>query len=611
MSGVVGWIDFSRDLVRERPIMTALTGTLAQRGPDREAVWVSPRAALGFRTLATEPSANGQPFVTTAGGEPVATCVTGAPANIPELRERLRTAGRAVAPEAGTAEVITRAYLQWREEFVPWLGGSFAITIWDGRNEELFLAKDRLGGQPLFYTHVPGGLVFASERKTLLAHPEVNSAVDAAGLREAISHALMPGALFSGFSQLGGAEIARFNRSGWSKRRYWKLETRPHTDDLDTTIATIRAMLEESVAQTLPQDTATLIATLSGGMDSSAVAGLTAAELKKRGHDPLRTYTVDFVNSEFEADVMRDTKDAPYARQVAEFTGSRHNLISIDATDLLDPVVRQGILKAKDYPTRIYDMEASQHLFIQHLAAQGGKIVFGGGAGDQIFRGARWSNDKGLVGSGTFPWIAMAQRFGARNGFGTGLLNQDVLTTLDFQTYYRDLYATVTAEIEYLPEESEWERQVRTVAYLVLTLFKLDSGVFASAGLQSTSPLNHWALHQYAYNIPGEWHAHGGQEKGLLRAAVADLLPESVLKRKQSATPVSKDPGYAQRLGEEFKSILADPQAPVRALIDLQAATELAGTPDRLVQDRLARADVELTLQLNLWLDQYRVRLSI
>ena len=83
------------------------------------------------------------------------------------------------------------------------------------------------------------------------------------------------------------------------------------------------------------------------------------------------------------------------------------------------------------------------------------------------------------------------------------------------------------------------------------------------------------------------------------------------MRRKQSATPVSKDPGYARRLGAEFNAVLADPQAPIRSLIDIPAATELANHPDRLVQNRLDRADVELMLQLNLWLDQYRVRLSI
>ncbi|WP_436493636.1 asparagine synthetase B family protein [Actinokineospora sp. HUAS TT18] len=609
MSGIVGWIDFSRDLSVAQPILRSLAGTLAQRGPDGETVWVSQRAAIGYRALDTQGAA--KPFVSVAGGEPVVTSVTGIPGNLAELRAKLAAEGRAVDPAASVAEVVNRAYLQWRGEFVPWLTGSFAIAIWDGRTEEVFFARDRLGGSPLFYTQTPTGIVFASERKTLLAHPEVKAELDAAGLREVISHALMPGPLFAGFNAIQPSEIARFSRQGWSRQTYWKLETKPHTDDLDTTIAKIRGMLEDSVAQALPADPSVLFATLSGGMDSSAVAGLAAAELRKRDQGKLRTYTVDFVNSAFESDVMRDTKDAPFAEIVANHIDADYNLISINATDLLDPVVRQGMLRAKDYPTRIYDMEASQHLFIQHLAAKGGKVVFGGGAGDQIFRGARWSNDKGLIASGTFPWIAMAQRFGATNGFGTGLLNQDTLAALDFPTYYADLYADSIAQVEYLPEENEWDRQVRRVAYLVLMLFRLDAGVFSSAGLHSSSPLNYFPLIEYAYNIPNEMHAHGGIEKGLLRAAVADLLPEQVLQRKQSATPVSKDPNYAARLQEEFKATLADPHSRVHSLIDMDKANELASNGARMAEDRLARADVELTLQLDTWLDLYKVRLTL
>jgi asparagine synthase (glutamine-hydrolysing) len=436
--------------------------------------------------------------------------------------------------------------------------------------------------------------------------------VDAAGLREAISHALPTGALYSGLSSVGSAEIVRYGRTGVHRQRYWQLQTSPHTDDLPTTIAAVRGMLEESIQHAVPSDPSRLIATLSGGIDSSSVAALAAAELRRRHADRLRTFTVDFVEQgDFQPDVMRDTKDEPYARAVAEYIGSDQTVVQLEATDILDPVVRQGILRAKDVPTRIYDMDASQYLFIQRVAALGSKVAFTGGAGDQLFQGARWSTDKGLVESGTFPWLAMAQRFGAVNGFGTGLLNQDVLAALDFPTYYRDAYATAAAEVEYLPDEDHWQRQMRRVSYLVLTRGPIDSSVFAAAGLQLRSPINSHKLIQYAYNIPAAMHAHNGIEKSILRAAVADLLPEQVLHRRQSATPVSNHPDYAQRLQEEFKAILADPQAPVRALIDLQASTELVNQPVRLAKDRLARAAVELALQLNLWLDQYRVRLVL
>lgn len=611
MSGVFGWIDFARDLIRDRPLVTALTATMAPRGPDGESVWVSSRAAMGYRALNAEPSVGRQPYVARVGDHEVVACVTGAPIGLADLQRRLRTAGRPVESGASMAEFVAWAYLEWGTDFVPWLAGSFAIAIWDGRNEQLVLARDQVGGQPLYYTHTPTGLLFASERKTLLAHPEVTPVLDAAGLREAVSHALPPGPLFSGFATVNAAEVVRFGRSGAKRHRYWKLETRPHLDDVDTTIARVRAMLDESIREHIPSDPSQLIATLSGGIDSSSVAALAAAEMRRRGMGQLRTFTVDFEQEEFQADVMRDTKDEPFARAVAERIDSIHTVVKLQATDILDPIVRIGMLRAKDWPTRIYDMDASQYLFIQHAAAQGCRVVLTGGAGDQLFQGARWSTDKGLINSGTFPWVALAQRFGATNGFGTGLFSPEVLATLDFPTYYRDAFAAASAEVEYLPGEDEEARQLRKIAYLVLTKGPLDSSTFAAAGLQLRAPINYYKLIEYAYNIPAAMHAHGEIEKGLLRAAVVDLLPEQVVRRKQSATPVSNHPAYAQRLQDELKAILSDAQAPVRALIDVAAATELTNQPVRLAKDRLARAAVELMLQLNLWLDHYRVRLVL
>ncbi|SFQ65054.1 asparagine synthase (glutamine-hydrolysing)/amidotransferase [Amycolatopsis arida] len=611
MSGVVGWIDFTRDLVRDRGTLLDLTATLARRGPDAEALWIGGPAALGVRAVRTGRAESAQPFALTPDGPgtpPVVAVVVGWPLGLAALRGRLRSAGVAVAPDAGAAELAARAYVRWGAEFVPELAGSFAVVVWDGRHQELLLARDQTGaGQNLFYAHTASGMVFASERKTLLAHPEISAVLDVSGLREAISHALPAGPLFAGFSQIEPAEIARYGRSGWARHRYWQLETRPHTDDLDTTVATVRGILEDSVREHLPEDTSSLIVTLSGGIDSSAVAALTAAEMARQGRGALRTFTVDFVDTEFQADVMRGSKDEPYARAVAERIGADYGLVTLEPTDILDPVVRVGMLRSKDYPTRIYDMDSSQYLFLAEAAAQGGKLVLGGGAGDQVFLGNKFCTDQGLVRSGTFPWIALAQRFGATNGFGTGLLSQDLLRELDFPTYYRDTYATVVAGVEHLPEDDEERRRARISSHLMLNYFRVDGGAFTAAGLVAGSPINHHRLLQYAYNIPPELHTHGGVEKGLLRSAVADLLPEQVLARRQSATPVSHHPQYPQRLGVELKAVLANSRSPVLPLIDVSAAAELAAQPDRLVSDRLARADAEMVLQLDLWFDRYGI----
>ena len=611
MSGVVGWVDFTRDLTLHRPVVTALAGTLAQRGPDSEAVWVSSRAALGFRGLAVGAAPEPGPVVVEADGRTVAVCVTGFPFGLDETVQRLRSRHIDLQADAGAAEILGHAYLCWGDDIVPELSGSFALALWDAAEEELVLARSAMAGQGLYFAETPTGIVFGSERKAVLAHPEVEPTVDVGGLREAVSHALPPGPLFSALGQVEAAQIARFGRTGWKRRTYWQLHSRPHDDDVDTTVRRIREMLEANMRHHLPGDPSRLTVMLSGGIDSSSVAALAAAELRRRGEGQLRTFTIDYRDDGFQADVMRASRDAPFAELVAEHIGADQTTVPLVATDTLDPLVRIGILQANDGPTRIYDMDAAQHLFLQHVSARGNRVAFTGYGADNAFLGANWSNDEGLVSSGTFPWVALAQRHGAVNGFGTGLLGADLLALLDLPGYYRDTYSTAASAVEHLDGETERQRLMRRVSYLVLTLFRSDHAVFADAGLQARSPISSAELLQYAYNIPAEMQRHGGLEKGLLRAAVADLLPAEIVGRPRSAAPVGNDPGYPARLAAEFAAVLSDPDAPVRALIDLPAAVGLAAQPERIAVDRMARADVELVLQLNLWIDHYRIRLAL
>lgn len=611
MSGLVGWIDFDRDLRRHRPVATALASTLAQRGPDGEAVWVGQHAALGARLLTVDGVKDEQPYVVRAGEHEIVAVVTGWPTGTGAIRAELATAGITLSSNTGPAALVAYAYREWGADFLARLGGSWAVAVWDGRTEEVVLSRDHLGGQPLYWTRTATGVVFGSERKVLLAHPEVDPVVDAAGLREAVSQALPHGGIFSGFDRIGAAEIARYGRDGWQRGKFWGISTQPHTDDYDTTVAKVREILTRSVEDNLTDDPSQLLVMLSGGIDSSAVAGLAADSLARAGKGALRTFTIGFQRSDFQADVMRSTHDTPFAEEVAGHIGANHTLVELDTGDILDPIVRLGMLKSKDFPTRQYDMDTAQYLTVQRAAQEGCKVVFAGYGGDKYFQGATWYTHKDLVVSGTFPWVALAQKHGAANGFGTGLFNQEALAALDFQTYYKDVYATAVAEVEYLPEEDEWQRHMRRVAYLMNTRFGIDAGSYSAAGLQLRTPINHPELVQYAYNIPNEMHNRRGIEKGILRAAVADLMPESVLDRHRSASPVSNHPDYPAGLQRAIKAVLADPQAPVRQIMDVEAASAVASSLERLTKDRMARADIEMMLQLNNWLDHYRVRLAL
>ena len=166
MCGIVGWVDYRRDLRAEGAVLRAMTATMAQRGPDAEGVWLAEHAGLGHRRLAVIDLATGdQPMTVERDGEVVAAITySGEVYNYRELREELRGYGHSFRTASDT-EVVLRAYLQWGESFVERLNGMYAFGLWDAVEQTLLLVRDRMGIKPLYYRPHPDGVLFASEPK--------------------------------------------------------------------------------------------------------------------------------------------------------------------------------------------------------------------------------------------------------------------------------------------------------------------------------------------------------------------------------------------------------------------------------------------------------------
>jgi asparagine synthase (glutamine-hydrolysing) len=163
--------------------------------------------------------------------------------------------------------------MEWGEECLQRLNGIFAFAIWDGLRRSLFIARDRLGVNPLFYYRGEAFLLFGSEIKALLSHPAVRPELDGEGLAEILvmGPSRTPGhGIFRGISELHPGNFLIFNEKVFQIRRYWKLKSMPHEDDLKTTIDKLRGLLEDTVERQLIADVP-VAALLSGGLDSSAI----------------------------------------------------------------------------------------------------------------------------------------------------------------------------------------------------------------------------------------------------------------------------------------------------------------------------------------------------
>ncbi|GAU68931.1 putative asparagine synthetase [Streptomyces sp. NBRC 110611] len=616
MCGIAGWVDFGRDLRQERHRLTLMTETMSCRGPDAGGVWVDRHAALGHRRLAVIDIEGGtQPMLAEEAGEALA-CLTysGEVYNFAELRQELRARGHSFRTRSDT-EVVLRAYLEWGEGLAEKLNGMFAFAIWDVRKQELLLVRDRMGIKPLYYYPVPGGVLFGSEPKAVLAHPDVPRRVDADGLREVLALVKTPGqAVFAGLKEVRPGTVVRVRGEGLTERRYWQLTAREHTDDLGTTIRTVRSLLEDTVERQLVSDVP-LCTLLSGGLDSSTITALAAKHQLAQGGGPVRSFSVDFHGNaeKFGDDPMRGLADAPFVRELAAHVGTEHSEILLESTTLADPEVRATVQRATDLPLAYWgDLYPSLYRLFGAVREQS-TVALSGEAADELFGGYPWFRDPETAGADVFPWLTPR----IRNYFvDDSLFAPELLTKLDMGGFVRDSYAQALAEAPVLAGEPAEERRMRGLGYVHLTRFVqalLDrkDRMSMATGLEVRVPFCDHRLVEYVFNVPWEMKSFDGREKSLLRAAAGDLLPESVRQRVKAPYPSTHDPAYEQSLRDELRTVMADSASPVSELLDPKQVADLLGRPlghKSLQSDRMG---MELALGLNSWLTSYDVTVDL
>ncbi len=608
MAGIAGWVDYERDLSCWRPTVQAMTATMACRGPDGEGLWLDKNVAIGHRHLAvTAADQERQPFQH-AG---LAVVFDGALQDTAGLRAELALDARLAG---GDAELVARAYQRWGDECPGHLGGTFAFAVWDGHRAELLLARDRLGLAPLFYYPTPHGVLFGSEPKAILAHPLAEAVLDAEGLCELLTYAGTPDhAVFAGMRKVRAAHTLRVSRHGAVPRRYWQLSAHGHADDLERTVRTVRELLVDSVARTIDVAAPTA-AMLSGGLDSSAVVGLMKAAAP--GSAPL-TYTVTFANyaRQFVPDQFRSTLDAPYVADVVARAGADHHDVVLGTAELTDPVARAAVIRAKDLPSMVGDMNTSAYLLSKAIR-QDTAVSISGETADSVFSGNVYSGNTGADEMRLFPWMRLRYSRTGSLAMGGRLLSDDLLKRLDLFGYAAGRYQESCAETPLSDQDSPDERRARQDTYLQLTRWA-DSQLAHSerlslaAGVQVRMPFTDHRLIDYVFNVPPAMKGFDGREKSLLRAAVSDVIPESVLQRRKSPFPVAVDPAYQAALSRQLTAIAADDGAPAASLLSMPAIHERLAEWSGTDAHWVSRTDAEFLISLNTWLREYGVRVAL
>lgn len=578
MCGIAGWVDWDTDLTAKKPILEAMRETLAPRGPDASGMWVSPHAAFVHRRLVViDPTGGSQPMIRRRGdqrnGPKYILIYNGELYNTAELRADLAALGYSFEGHSDT-EVLLLSFIEWGPACLERLNGIFAFAVWNQAEQSLFLARDRLGVKPLFFSHSGSRFIFGSELKALLANPAVPAEIDAEGLAEifALGPSRTPGhGVFRGIAELKPGWCLEFDRRGRRERPYWSLVSRPHSDSLPDTCLRVRELLADTVERQLVSDVP-ICTLLSGGLDSSALTAFAAAAYRRDNLGPVHTWSVDYLDNDrhFRSSDYQPNSDAPWTSRVSEYLQSVHHPVVIDTPALMQALV--PAMRARDLPG-MADIDASLLLFCSEIK-KAATVAISGECADEVFGGYPWFYRDDALNAGTFPWsIRLAERL--------RLLSPDLIRLMRPEEYVADRYRQALNEVPRLAGEDGLNDRMREMFYLNLTrwmptLLDRKDRMSMAVGLEVRVPFCDHRLVEYVWNVPWEIKYREGREKGLLRQALTGVLPEDVLWRRKSPYPKTHHPAYLEATSSLMLGILADSDSPLVPLINTEAVRELA-----------------------------------
>ncbi len=589
MCGICGEMSFTARRVSE-PALSAMTDTLRHRGPDHGAVFRSGDGGtgLGFRRLSIIDlrAAANQPIGNEDGS--VQLVFNGEIYNFQDLRKGLVANGHVFRSNSDT-EVIVHLYEELGDRAIDRLDGMFALALWDERQQRLLLARDRTGKKPLFTYTAGDRVVFASEPKALLGHPDLDIEVDAGAIPYYFLYGYVPHpqTIYRGVRHVEPGTVVTFDRTGQRvERRYWQLtfpEVRLKPDATSRVDAArrVRELVTAAVARRLVSDVP-LGAFLSGGLDSTIIVGVMNQLMK----EPVRTFSLGF-----EGDSDFDETDI--ARATAARFGTRHTEFKVkpSAIDLLDTLVYHHdgpFADSSAIPTYLVSKLTREHVTVA-LTGDGGDEVFAGylrfGAALAADRVPRWAGRTGAALLSLLPnprnerqLVARSRRF-AR---AARLSRQERLVAWA-GVFYDDLGQLLGMKGELPVDACHHIRDLAGIdsasplnqllaanfhSYLHDDLLVKADRMSMANSLEARAPFLDRDLMEYVAALPDNFKLDGRTTKAILREAFADLVPSQVQQGAKKGFGVPLDAWFRGELRDRLNDTVLAPSAKLGAYVD-------------------------------------------
>lgn len=576
MCGICGIVDLRGPAIDAR-LVEKMTDTLRHRGPDDSGIAALGPAGLGQRRLAIidlSPAGH-QPMTSPDGRYTI--IYNGELYNYQSIQARLlKERPKLKLRGRSDTEVLLHAFIQWGEAVFPMCNGMYALAVWDRDQQVLTLARDRFGIKPMYFHRLPGGIVFGSEIKALLASGHISRSISWPALHEYMyfGNALGQRTMFEGIERLLPGHTLRLDKHGISTKSFWSPERLQEVgDDLDAATDHVRERLDKAVQSHLISDVPVGVF-LSGGIDSSAITAFASKHYKGN----LKTYSVHF---DFDP-----IDEQPKARLVAEKFGTTHQELFVRAGNMQEIIERlvhchdEPFADAADIPL---------YLLCQQLAGSV-KVILQGDGGDEIFAGYRRYNilaherfwrvtsnlarfGRSLIPNG--PRRQRAMRFFETMNIADPSLRLAMLMTVETLRAppTRLLSAEAKAHLErhdpFQRYRDIWRRfegldPVQRNLYidsLILLpdtfLEKVDKSTMAHS-IEVRVPFLDTNLTDYAMALPSKFKVRNRQKKFILRRALRGVVPDEILDGPKTGLGVPVAEWLRKPLADYARGVLLD-----------------------------------------------------